>query len=99
VELPAPEHEPGLGYNEKEPDPYIGHEGKIWGMKRKAFMILLGTLILLIIAVAAGVGGGVARAAAKGNAHHGASESTKSNPQGLSTPNDSSYAPPKLQNP
>ena len=93
MELPTPEPEPGLGYNEKEPDPDIGHKGKIWGMKRKTFMIVLGTLILLIIIVAAGVGGGVGGTAAKLNAHKGASESTKSNSQEPSTPNDSPYAP------
>ena len=58
----------GLGDNQKEPD--VGSwlepsKPKIWGMKRKTFMIMLGISILLIIAVTAGVGGGVARSAAK----------------------------------
>jgi len=57
-------------------------------------MIVLGTLILIIIAVAAGVGGGAARATAKKNAHKEASESKpKKKPQGSSTPTSSPYAP------
>ena len=71
-------------------------------------MIVLGIAILLIIAIAAGVGGGVAGTAAKSNAHNEALELTKSDPQDppiltsstptlsistLSTPTRSSYAP------
>ena len=44
-------------------------------------MIVLGIAILLIIAIAAGVGGGVAGTAAKSNAHNEALELTKSGPQ------------------
>ena len=72
-------------------------------MKRKTFMIVLGIAILLIIAIAAGVGGGVAGTAAKSNTHNEALELTKSDPQDssiltsstptLSTPTRSSYAP------
>lgn len=63
-----PESELGLRYNQNEPDLNTELEQpgeKIWGMERKTFMIVLGILILLIIAVTAGVGGGVARSAAK----------------------------------
>ena len=57
--------EPRLEDNQEGTDLNIGLEppkGKIWGMKRKTFMIVLGILILLITA---GVGGGVAGSAAK----------------------------------
>ncbi|PUU72711.1 hypothetical protein B9Z19DRAFT_1136899 [Tuber borchii] len=46
---------PGLGDNQKEPDLGSGiepSERKIWGLKRKTFVIMLGIFILLIIAVA-----------------------------------------------
>jgi len=61
-------------------------------------MIVLGIAILFIIAIAAGVGGGVAGTAAKSNAHNEALELTKSDPQDSSiltssTPTRSSYAP------
>jgi len=85
----------GLGDNQKEPDLNSGLEpsgGKIWGMKRRTFVIVLGIFIIFIVALAAGVGGGVG-AAAKSSTHIGALESTKSNPQGSSTPISSSYAP------
>ena len=60
----------GLGDNQKELDIGSGLEPskpKIWGMKRKTFMIMLGIFILLIIAVAVGAGVGVAVAKAKDN--------------------------------
>ena len=85
--LHTPEPESRRGDIQKEPDLNIGHgqpKGRIWGMKRKTFMIVLGTLVLLIIAVAAGVGGGVGATAAKSNNNSG---------QGSSTPIHSSYAP------
>ena len=68
--LHASESEPGLRYNENELDLNIGREppkGKIWGMKRKTFMIVVGIIILLIITVAVGAGVGVAVAKAKNN--------------------------------
>ena len=57
--------EPRLGEYQEGTDLNIGLEppkGKIWGMKRKTFMVVLGIVILLITA---GVGGGVAGSAAK----------------------------------
>ena len=56
--LYPPELEPGS--NDLETS-----KGKIWGMKSKTFMIVLGIIAILIIAVAAGVGWGVGVAAAK----------------------------------
>jgi len=72
--------EPADGLRDNQQGLNIGSEqpkGKIWGMKRKSFMIALGVLIL-IIAVAAGVGGGVGGTSAKSNTHKGASESIRS---------------------
>jgi len=60
--------EPKQGDNQKEPD-RGGHletsKGKIWGMNRRVFIIMLGIIAILIIAVAAGVGWGVGVTAAK----------------------------------
>ena len=77
LELP-PEHDAGPEpLYPPEPDPGSNQEelgrnndfetskGKLWGMKRKTFMIVLGIIAILIIAVAAGVGWGVGVAAAK----------------------------------
>ena len=83
--------EPEEGGNQKEPDGdgLEASKGKIWGMKRKVFMIVFGIIAILIIAVAAGVGWGVGVTAAKSrNNNSGASESTTSKPQ---EPTDSSY--------
>ena len=57
--------EPRLEDNQKELDLNAGLEpstskGRIWGMERKTFMVVLVVFVILIIAVAAGVGWGVA---------------------------------------
>jgi len=81
--------ESGPGDDQKEPDLGSGLEPskrKIWGMKRKTFMIALGIIILLIIAVAVGAGAGAAVAGAKNK--NIVSESAQSGPQ-----SSSSYAP------
>lgn len=58
--LYPPEPEPGSNQEE------LGrNNGKLWGMKHKTFMIVLGIIAILIIAVAVGVGWGVGVAAAK----------------------------------
>ncbi|KAG0136469.1 hypothetical protein HOY82DRAFT_478913, partial [Tuber indicum] len=86
----------GPGYNQEESDQSVGlgaSGGGIWGMKRKTFIVVLGIFIILIIALAAGVGGGVAATVAKNN-DRGAPQSQKS-----SASADPSYVPPELQNP
>jgi len=86
---------PGQGDNQKEPDGNNGLEaskGKIWGMKRKVFMIVLGIIAILIIAMAVGVGWGVGVTASKSrNNNNGASESTTSKPQDSPVAADTSY--------
>jgi len=87
--------EPGRGGNQKELDrdnDLEASERKIWRMKRKVFMIVLGIVAILIIAVAAGVGWGVGVTTAKSRHNNsGASESAKPKPQDSPVPAASSY--------
>jgi len=92
-------HESGLGDNQKEPDRGGGlgaSKGRIWGMERRTFIIVLGVFIILIIALAAGVGWGVSASVAKGKDSRIVSlvsGSTQSSPQDSSAPTGSTYAP------
>ena len=74
--------EPGQGGTREGHDRDSGpeaSEGKVWGMKRKVFIIVLGVIAILIIAVAAGVGWGVGVAGRNNNS--GTPKSTTSRPR------------------